>query len=77
MLGVYPQGQGSKATGDKLTVGFGPDAPDYSQIAAAAGGAWGKQISIASDLQHTISEGIRVVLQEQRCAVVDCIIETI
>lgn len=77
MMGVYPNGLGSKARGDQLTTGFGPEAPDYSQIAVAAGGAWGRKISKASELESTIAEAARVVLEEKRCAVVDCVIESI
>ncbi|KAF5368153.1 hypothetical protein D9615_010203 [Tricholomella constricta] len=32
MLGVHPSGHGSRASGDKLSVGFGPDCPDYAQV---------------------------------------------
>ena len=74
MLGVYPRGQGSAATMDELSVGFGPDMPDYAQIAVAAGGAWGKRVSEPDELQAVLEEAVRVVLQEKRCAVVDCII---
>ncbi|KAF9235634.1 thiamine pyrophosphate enzyme, N-terminal TPP binding domain-containing protein [Melanogaster broomeanus] len=40
MLRIHPQGPGSRAVGDQLTVGFGPDCPDYSQIAVAASSGW-------------------------------------
>ncbi|KIJ05974.1 hypothetical protein PAXINDRAFT_103561 [Paxillus involutus ATCC 200175] len=88
MLGVHPHGYGSSAIGDELTVGFGPDCPDYSQIAVAASGgwAWGRKISadLAVDgknaeelLQETIAEAVRIVTEERRCAVVDCVLECI
>ncbi|KAG8214858.1 thiamine pyrophosphate enzyme [Butyriboletus roseoflavus] len=88
MLGVHPRGHGANAVGDQLTVGFGPDCPDYSQIAVAAsnGWAWGRKISVnlATEgksaqvlLQETIAEAVRVVVEDQRCAVVDCVLENI
>jgi hypothetical protein len=88
MLGVHPHGYGSSAIGDQLTVGLGPDCPDYSQIAVAASGgwAWGRKISadLAVDgknaeelLQETIAEAVRIVTEERRCAVVDCVLECI
>lgn len=77
MLGVYPQGLGSKASGDKLTVGFGPDMPDYSQVAVAAGGAWGKRITLASEMESSIAQAIDIVKNEKRCAVIDCVLEAI
>ncbi|KAI9065966.1 thiamine diphosphate-binding protein [Trametes sanguinea] len=77
MMGMYPDGLGSTASGRQLTVGFGPDMPDYSQVAAAAGGAWGKRVERADDLQNVLEEAVRVVVQEKRSAVVDCIIQPI
>jgi len=77
MLGIYPQGHGSKAAGSKLGVGFGPDSPDYSQIAAAAGGAWGRRVERSEEVKDIVEEAIKVVLNEKRCAVVDCVLESI
>ena len=48
--------------------------PDYAQIAAAAGGAWGRRVSEPGEVRSTFEEAIRVVLEEKRCAVVDCIV---
>ncbi|TFK66123.1 thiamine diphosphate-binding protein [Pluteus cervinus] len=91
MMSVHPTGHGSKVSGERLSTGFGPTCPDYSQIAvaASAGWAWGKRIGgenrnqITADpdfsypklLESTIKDAIRVVLQENRCAVVDCVLE--
>ena len=81
MIGVHPTGYGSKASGDQLSVGFGPNCPDYAQIAvaASAGWAWGTRVTTGgkSALECAISEGIRVVIDERRCAVVDCVLESI
>ncbi|KAI0823257.1 thiamine diphosphate-binding protein [Trametes gibbosa] len=77
MMGVYPDGLGSAASGQQLTVGFGPEMPDYSQIAVAAGGAWGRRVESADELQAVLEEAVRVVVQEKRSAVVDCIIQSI
>ncbi|OBZ71296.1 Benzoylformate decarboxylase [Grifola frondosa] len=77
MMAVYPEGHGSKVSGRQLTVGFGPDMPDYSQIAAAAGGAWARRVERASELHNVFEEAIKVVCQEKRCAVLDCLIESI
>lgn len=75
MLGVYPTGLGSSASGQQLTTGFGPETPDYSGIATAAGGAWGRKVTRHEQLKEAINEGVRVVQEENRCAVVDCLIE--
>ena len=77
MLGVYPTGLGSKASGERLTVAFGPEMPDYAQIAVAAGGAWGRTVSDMNQLKVLMEEAIHVVLEEKRCAVLDCIVQSI
>ena len=78
MMGVYPNGLGSKASLQELTTGFGPDPPDYAGIASAAGGAWGAKIGADEfgKIAETLRAAIEVVKYERRCAVVDCIIET-
>ncbi|KAG6829436.1 hypothetical protein H0H87_011420 [Tephrocybe sp. NHM501043] len=85
MLGVHPEGHGSKASGQKLSVGFGPDCPNYAQIAVAASGgwAWGKRVGVtAADsgkdtLKNIMVEAVRIVIEERRCAVLDCLIGSI
>jgi hypothetical protein len=82
MLGVHPTGHGSRASsGDALSVGFGPATPDYAQIAvaASAGWAWGTCVSEGGKeaLERAVYEGVRVVVEERRCAVVDCVLERI
>lgn len=77
MMGMHPQGHGSKASGQQLTVGFGPYMPDYAQIAVAAGGAWGRRVEQAAEIPSALEEAIRIVLKERRSAVVDCMVEEI
>ena len=85
MLGVHPTGHGSKASGAQLSVGFGPHSPDHAQIAvaASAGWAWGKRVGEngadinRQGLADVIMEAVSVVLDQRRCAVVDCILESI
>ncbi|KAI0629972.1 thiamine diphosphate-binding protein [Trametes polyzona] len=78
MRAVYPTGLGSSAEGEKLSVGFGQEHnADYAGVAAAAGGAWAKQVSRADELRGVFEEAIEVVMKERRCAVVECIIESI
>jgi hypothetical protein len=79
MLGVHPEGHGSKATGSQLSVGFGPDTPDYVGIAVAATGgwAWGKRVAVGDPLEETMAEAVRIVVEERRCAIVECVLESI
>lgn len=75
MLSVYPSGMGSQASLNELSVGFGPDAPHYANIAVAAGGAWGAQVKSFDEMENTLAKAIQTVKEEKRCAVVDCFIE--
>ncbi|CAL1713751.1 unnamed protein product [Somion occarium] len=77
MTGLHPSGHGSKASGARLSVGFGPDMPDYGQIAVAAGRAWARKIEERESMKSIIEEAIKIVLEEKRCAVLDCIVESI
>lgn len=78
MRAVHPDGLGSSVSGEKLTVGFGQEHNvDYAGVAEAAGGAWAQQVARADELKSVFAEAIRVVTQERRCAVVECVIESI
>jgi acetolactate synthase-1/2/3 large subunit len=67
-LAVHPDGFASRAT--DLDLSFDPP-PDYSGIAAAAGGAFARVIKRPEDVEAGVAEGLRAVLDEQRCAVLD------
>jgi acetolactate synthase-1/2/3 large subunit len=67
-LAVHPDGFASRA--NALDVSFEPPA-DYAGIAAAAGGAWGRQVRRPEDLEGALVEALHVVKVERRCAVVD------
>ncbi|GJJ14099.1 hypothetical protein Clacol_008356 [Clathrus columnatus] len=75
MLGVYPKGVGSQAMSFDLDVTFGPESPDYSGVAIAAGKAWGKRVTCAQEIDQALKDAISVVLKEKRCAVLDIILE--
>ncbi|KAM0752659.1 thiamine diphosphate-binding protein [Meredithblackwellia eburnea MCA 4105] len=75
LLGVHPNGLASKTSAQDLNVSFGPDAPDYGGIAAAAGGAWAKKVLKVDELDGALKEAIRVVREEKRCALLDCWLE--
>lgn len=81
MLRAHPTGYGAHLAGDALSVGFGPACPDYAQIAvaASAGWAWGTRVAGGgrAALEGALAEGVRVVVEEGRCAVVDCVLESV
>jgi acetolactate synthase-1/2/3 large subunit len=67
-LAIHPDGFASRAT--DLDLSFDPP-PDYSGIAAAAGGAFARIIKRPQEVEAGVAEGLRAVLDEQRCAVLD------
>jgi len=67
MLGVHPDGFGSRA--DELDIRFEPP-PDYSGIAAAAGGAHAEIVREPAQLAPALKRALQAV-REGRCAVID------
>jgi acetolactate synthase I/II/III large subunit len=67
-LAVHPDGFASRA--EDLDLSFDPP-PDYSGIAAAAGGAYARVVKRPQDLEAAVAKGLRVALEEKRCAVID------
>ena len=61
-LAVHPDGFASRA--EDLDLSFDPP-PDYSGIAAAAGGAFARMVKRPQEVEAAIAEGLRVVLEEQ------------
>jgi acetolactate synthase-1/2/3 large subunit len=68
MLAVHPEGYASKAK--DIDVAFDPP-PDYSGIAAAAGGAFAKIVKKVDEVESAVAEALKVVREEKRCAVLD------
>jgi acetolactate synthase-1/2/3 large subunit len=68
-LAVHPQGYAAKA--NDLGLSFVDPEPDYAGIAAAAGGAHARTITSPEELEAALVEGVRVVREEKRCAVID------
>jgi acetolactate synthase-1/2/3 large subunit len=71
-LAVHPDGYAAKA--NRLDTSFDP-APDYAGIAAAAGGAWGRQVRRADEVDETLREALRMVREERRAAVIDVLLD--
>ena len=67
-LAVHPSGFAARA--NDLGTSFEPP-PDYCGIAAASGGAWGRQLRDPDEVDEAISEALRVVREEGRAAVLD------
>jgi acetolactate synthase-1/2/3 large subunit len=68
MLAVHPTGYASKA--QDIDVAFDPP-PDYSGIAAAAGGAFARIVKKVDEVESAVAEALKVVREEKRCAVLD------
>jgi acetolactate synthase-1/2/3 large subunit len=71
MLGVHPDGYGSREP--DVNIAFDPS-PDYSGIATAAGGAFGRKVDRVEDVEPAIAEALRVMREERRCAVLDVVL---
>jgi acetolactate synthase-1/2/3 large subunit len=67
MLGVHPDGFGSRAA--ELDIRFEPP-PDYSGIAAAAGGAHAEIVREPAQLAPALKRALQAI-REGRCAVID------
>jgi acetolactate synthase-1/2/3 large subunit len=67
-LAVHADGYASKAA--DLNIAFDPP-PDYSGIAAAAGGAYARIVKDPKELDQAIAEAVYTVRHEKRCAVLD------
>jgi acetolactate synthase-1/2/3 large subunit len=71
MLGVHPEGYGSREP--DVNIAFDPS-PDYGGIAAAAGGAYARKVEKVEEVEAAIAEGLRIVREEKRCAVLDMVL---
>jgi acetolactate synthase-1/2/3 large subunit len=67
-LAVHPDGFASKS--HDLNIAFDP-VPDYSGIAAAAGGAFARIVKRPYELNPAIEDALRAVREERRAAVLD------
>jgi acetolactate synthase I/II/III large subunit len=67
-LAVHPHGYAARA--NRLDVEFDPP-PDYAGIAAAAGGAFARQVREFDELDEAIAAALRAVKVEKRSAVLD------
>ncbi|HEY3592465.1 MAG TPA: thiamine pyrophosphate-requiring protein, partial [Polyangiaceae bacterium] len=73
-LSVHPDGYASRAR--DIGLGFEP-APDYSAIAAAAGGAFARKVKSAADLEPALRDALHAVRVEKRSAVLDVVLAPI
>jgi acetolactate synthase-1/2/3 large subunit len=67
-LAVHPHGFAARA--NDLDFGFDPP-PDHAGIAAAAGGAEALRVRRPEEVEAAVAEGLRVVREEGRAAVLD------
>jgi acetolactate synthase-1/2/3 large subunit len=67
-ISVHPQGQASR--GADIGTSFDPP-PDYSGIAAAAGGAHPEIVRRPEEVEPALERALRAVREEKRCAVID------
>jgi acetolactate synthase I/II/III large subunit len=70
-LAVHPDGYAARA--NEIGVSFDPP-PDYSAIAAAAGGAHARKVERPEEVEEALAEALDVVRREKRCAVLDVVL---
>lgn len=73
-LKIHPELSGTK--GDDLMVSLSPS-PSFGIIAEGASGAWWTVVEDADRVDSAIAEGIRVVREERRCALIEVVIPKI
>lgn len=71
-LALHPDGHA--AHGGDFGTSFEPS-PDYVGIAAAAGGAWGRQVRDPAEVDTAIAAALAAVREERRCAVLDILLD--
>jgi len=67
-LALHPAGHAARAANPGVS--FSP-APDYAAIAAAAGGAFARQITAPAELDTAIAQALHTIRHENRSAVLD------
>jgi acetolactate synthase-1/2/3 large subunit len=68
VLSVYPDGVAAKSPA--IDIDF-PDPPDYSGIAAAAGGAHAEVVKTVGEVKPALERALRAIREEKRAAVID------
>lgn len=70
-LALHPHGYASRA--ENPGVGFAP-VPDYAGIAAAAGGAFARKVTLRAEVDEAIDAALYAVRVEKRAAVLDVVV---
>jgi hypothetical protein len=74
------------ATSTSASISGDRISPNYAEISVAAtdGWAWGTRISLSASvldpvkvLRDTLVEAVRVVTEEKRCAVIECLLDAL
>ncbi|PLB44214.1 thiamine diphosphate-binding protein [Aspergillus steynii IBT 23096] len=74
---VHPQGVAAGLTNQDLGISLVDDGPNYGEVAKAAanGNLWTRRVARVDQLDEALQEGIRVVVEEKKSAVLDVIIQ--
>ncbi|KAI3005142.1 hypothetical protein CBS147346_4470 [Aspergillus niger] len=77
LVDVHPGGEAARLSSKDLGISLVEDGPDYGGIAKAAanGNLWATRVRSVKELDEALREGVRVVLEEGRGAVVDVVIQ--
>ncbi|KAF5860112.1 hypothetical protein ETB97_002019 [Aspergillus alliaceus] len=76
LVDVHPEGVAAGMSNSDLGISLVEDGPDYGEVARAAanGNLWSKRVRSVGELDETLREGVRVVVEERKSVVLDVII---
>ncbi|PYH65014.1 acetolactate synthase [Aspergillus vadensis CBS 113365] len=77
LVDVHPGGEAASLSSKDLGISLVEDGPDYGGIAKAAanGNLWATRVRSVKELDEALREGVRVVVEEGRGAVVDVVVQ--
>ncbi|GLA61427.1 hypothetical protein AtubIFM55763_006013 [Aspergillus tubingensis] len=77
LVDVHPGGEAASLSSKELGISLVEDGPDYGGIAKAAanGNLWATRVRSVKELDEALREGVRVVVEEGRGAVVDVVVQ--
>lgn len=76
LVDVHPEGVAAGMSNRDLGISLVEDGPDYGEVARAAanGNLWSKRVRRVGELDEALREGVRVVVEERKSAVLDVVI---
>ena len=76
IVDVHPSGLASACSNSELGIALEDESPDYTEVAKAAanGHLWTSKVTKVADLERSLREAIRIVVEEKTSAVLDVVV---